>query len=497
MALVTTDFNINITPGAMPQVVHVSEYDIGRSYTVGLIGENNDTFTIPTGTTATIEGTLNGVVGFSVPATISNNKVAFTLTESMTAYAGKAWCKIKLTLNDEPIQTCAFILAVDRAGVESETVIRAPGFEEQIKDAVDEWLNEHGGGALPPGGKAGQVLVSDGQGGGNWATWSDTSGLTTAQINALDGLFKIGAYTEDASSAYATFKAAFGIADSGGETEVTLTSISATYSGGDVAVGTAVTDLTGIVITAHYSDGTSATVTGYTLSGTIAEGENTITVTYQGKSTTFTVNGIAEPTVENNGWTNGVAYDIKWTDGYSLDGTGPVEDKDLSVSDFLPCQNVSRMVTGNLYTNYRLYYYDADKNFLRRAPMAYVVNETNIETYRDAYYVRTVKRIATTNASIVPYRDDLLDADTAWEANKYYRLNWIDNHSELALCYGASALQFSNASRSFITWYGADKNEIDTVIRQNATTAVSVPNDAFYFSIANDTSGANFWVQLS
>lgn len=160
----------------MPPVVHVSEYDIGRSYTVGLIGENNDTFTIPTGTTATIEGTLNGVVGFSVPATISNNKVAFTLTESMTAYAGKAWCKIKLTLNDEPIQTCAFIIAVDRAGVESETVIGVPGFEEQIKDAVDEWLDEHGG-ALPPGGKAGQVLVSDGQDGGNWVTWSDTSGL--------------------------------------------------------------------------------------------------------------------------------------------------------------------------------------------------------------------------------------------------------------------------------------------------------------------------------
>lgn len=141
MALVTTDFNINITPGAMPPVVHVSEYDIGRSYTVELIGENNDAFTIPTGTTATIEGTLNGVVGFSAPATISNNKVVFALTESMTAYAGKAWCKIKLTLNDEPIQTCAFIIAVDRAGVESETVIGAPGFEEQIKDAVDDRLS--------------------------------------------------------------------------------------------------------------------------------------------------------------------------------------------------------------------------------------------------------------------------------------------------------------------------------------------------------------------
>ena len=65
-------------------------------------------------------------------------------------------------------------------------------------------------------------------------------------------------------------------------------------SGGEVAVGTAVTDLTGIVVTAHYSDGTAKTVTDYTLSGTIAEGENTVTVDYGGITTTFTVTGVAE-----------------------------------------------------------------------------------------------------------------------------------------------------------------------------------------------------------
>ena len=75
---------------------------------------------------------------------------------------------------------------------------------------------------------------------------------------------------------------------------MTLTSISATYSGGDVAVGTALTDLTGIVVTATYSDGSTASVTGYTLSGEIAEGSNTITVTYEGKTATFTVTGVAE-----------------------------------------------------------------------------------------------------------------------------------------------------------------------------------------------------------
>lgn len=140
---------------------------------------------------------------------------------------------------------------------------------------------------------------------------ADQSGLTTAQIDALHGMFKVCAFTkEDISAEYTAFKTAFGIEDSGEEEpdtpvepdepdepvtpEVTLTSISATYSGGEVAVGTAVTALTGIVVTAHYSDGTSETVTGYTLSGEIAEGSNTVSVSYEGLTTSFTVTGVAE-----------------------------------------------------------------------------------------------------------------------------------------------------------------------------------------------------------
>lgn len=116
-----------------------------------------------------------------------------------------------------------------------------------------------------------------------------TSGLTTEQVNALDSMFKVCAFIKaDISAEYNAFKTAFNIE------AATITGISAIYSGGDVAVGTAVTDLTGIVVTANYSDGSKRTVTGYTLSGTIAEGSNTITVTYEGMTTTFTVTGVAD-----------------------------------------------------------------------------------------------------------------------------------------------------------------------------------------------------------
>lgn len=83
-----------------------------------------------------------------------------------------------------------------------------------------------------------------------------------------------------------------------GESDKTLESISASYSGGDVVIGTAVSALTGIIVTATYSDGSTSVVSGYALSGTIAEGSNTITVSYGGMTTTFTVTGIADPGVD-------------------------------------------------------------------------------------------------------------------------------------------------------------------------------------------------------
>lgn len=150
------------------------------------------------------------------------------------------------------------------------------------------------------------------------------SALNAAQINALDGMFKVCAFTKaDVSAEYNAFKTAFGIdgevkpdipdvPDVPDVPEKTLTSISAVYSGGSVTAGTAVSDLTDTVVTAHYSDGTSETVTGYTLSGTISEGSNTVTVTYQGKTAIFTVTGVAE----SGGEETTTPFGVEWTDGY-------------------------------------------------------------------------------------------------------------------------------------------------------------------------------------
>lgn len=71
----------------------------------------------------------------------------------------------------------------------------------------------------------------------------------------------------------------------------TLSSITAVYTQSGVVYPTDSLDSLkpDLVVTAHYSDSSTATVTTYTLSGTLAVGTSTITVTYSGKTTTFNV----------------------------------------------------------------------------------------------------------------------------------------------------------------------------------------------------------------
>lgn len=72
----------------------------------------------------------------------------------------------------------------------------------------------------------------------------------------------------------------------------TLESITAVFVQGDTVIydTDSLDDLKPMLtVTAHYDDGTSATVTAYTMSGTLTVGTSTITVSYGGKTATFDV----------------------------------------------------------------------------------------------------------------------------------------------------------------------------------------------------------------
>ena len=75
--------------------------------------------------------------------------------------------------------------------------------------------------------------------------------------------------------------------------DVEVLSISAVFTQGDneFYLNSSLDDLKPyLVVTANYDNGTSGVITAYTLSGDLTAGDSVITVTYDGKSTTFTVN---------------------------------------------------------------------------------------------------------------------------------------------------------------------------------------------------------------
>lgn len=144
--IVLQQIDLDIVPGKTPPIVHVSEYDTGRQIFVNLFRDG-----YPFGTnsiesyTVKVEGTI-GKYGFSEDASWASDAegvVAINLTEAMTAIHGRVWTKIKLIKSESmQISTCGFWMDVDRAGVEADTVIGAPGFAEQIQQYVEDWLED-------------------------------------------------------------------------------------------------------------------------------------------------------------------------------------------------------------------------------------------------------------------------------------------------------------------------------------------------------------------
>ena len=294
-----------------------------------------------------------------------------------------------------------------------------------------------------------------------------------------------------------------GAADPSYVPEVNLTDISATYSGGNVAAGTAVSALSGIVVTAHYSDGSTEAVTGYTLSGTIAEGNNTITVSYNGMTTTFTVTGVAES--DGTDWTANEAYtDYNWTDGAYIDSNAGFMNwiEGYSASGYMPCAGAS-----TLKSSHKLDYgafYDSNKTYLS----AYITQANDyVEVPENAAFFRIAGKTGTVKTvSIIP--DYVPEVASGWEdgvpyvfetwQNGYCAGSYVGSHADFVTsdympCYGASMLKSgTNTTYEYAAWYDADKKFISKFDLSTANGCQKeVPENASYFRISKKTGAVD------
>lgn len=156
-------------------------------------------------------------------------------------------------------------------------------------------------------------------------TWENNAGLPNppaVNIKGPQGDSGSGALTDEQKQAILQLAQKVAYIDANGQTYYddlydafygsapapTLTSITASYTQTGTIYTTDSVDVIPqrgtLVVTAHYSDSSSAVVaSGYTLAGTLTEGASTVTVSYQGLTTTITVQVTAVAgtyTIQNN-----------------------------------------------------------------------------------------------------------------------------------------------------------------------------------------------------
>lgn len=127
--------NLDITPGGMPPILHMSQYDTGRFYTVNLKSDGVD-FTPGLGTTGVVKGVNGKGVAFAIPVTVSGSTATFQLTPASTDQFGKIAVTLELTIGSNVLSPLAMIFDVQRAGYTNEEAVRSPEFETAIQEAI-------------------------------------------------------------------------------------------------------------------------------------------------------------------------------------------------------------------------------------------------------------------------------------------------------------------------------------------------------------------------
>lgn len=132
--MIDQSIDLNLVPkGVLPRI-HVTQYDNGSRVLIFAIYNDLTRFTLTSQMSARIQGTKPDKHGFDYAASIdtSNNIVTADVTQQMTAVAGDVTCEIVINKSGERIGTLNFVLAVQAAGLNDETIVS----DTEIPDIV-------------------------------------------------------------------------------------------------------------------------------------------------------------------------------------------------------------------------------------------------------------------------------------------------------------------------------------------------------------------------
>ena len=142
------EFNLFITPGSMPPVLHMAQYDSGRQWTAKLKADDGNAYTPATGATAKVEGVNGKGVAWIIDATISGSSVIFTPSEAATDQFGKYEATLTIEKSGEQLTALCLLFDIQKAGITNEEAAASPEFQTAMEaaaaDAVEEAMTEAG-----------------------------------------------------------------------------------------------------------------------------------------------------------------------------------------------------------------------------------------------------------------------------------------------------------------------------------------------------------------
>ena len=363
--------NINLIPQyTYLGNLYFSQNDVGREATINLMDGSTE-YTIPTGAAVKLQATKPSGLGFSVSCTYSGNVVTVVSTATMTDEAGRFPCELQVTNNGVVLGSANFMFNVERnphpngttdGTAESilnditvaynhamDQIENAGGLTVAIKNALLNcfqkvaWIDEHGqdyydaladelfavtGITLNSSTLLFSSLGSTQQLTASLIPSTSTATVSWASSDSTVATVSSSGLVTSVANGSATITASVGSVSATCSVSVavaTVTSISAVLNGGTFYVGDPVDDIKPyLTVTATYSDSSTQTVPSgsYTLSGSLAnDGENTITVTYEGVSTTVSVTAISAELVSISAvyTQSGTVYDTDTLDSLKAD----------------------------------------------------------------------------------------------------------------------------------------------------------------------------------
>lgn len=113
-------YSLNMIPGGNPLRVPVRQFDKGSRTITMTLWNGSGTFSVPTGSAVTVEGTKPDGKSFSSAASFSGASVSFTVTEQMAAVAGDVRCQLTVTKSGTILGSATFLLVVEPSAIPAD-----------------------------------------------------------------------------------------------------------------------------------------------------------------------------------------------------------------------------------------------------------------------------------------------------------------------------------------------------------------------------------------